>query len=60
MTSAPLSADDLIPVRVGQKSAKPRSTAATSVPGMLAAFHDEWDALMLETHELRKDLHAAR
>ena len=27
---------------------------------MLAAFHDEWDALMLETHELRKDLHAAR
>ena len=60
MTSAPLSADDLIPVRVGQKSAKPRSTAATSVPGLLAAFHDEWDALMLETHELRKDLHAAR
>ena len=27
---------------------------------MLAAFHDEWDALVLETHELRKDLHAAR
>lgn len=59
VTSAPLSADDLIAVRVGP-GAKPRSTAATSVPGMLAAFHDEWDALMLETHELRKDLHAAR
>ena len=54
-----MSADDLVAVRVGP-GAKPRSTAATSVPGMLAAFHDEWDALMLETHELRKDLHAAR
>ena len=36
---------------------KPRTAAATSVPGLLALFHDEWDALMLETAELRAALH---
>jgi hypothetical protein len=36
------------------------TAAATSVPGMLATFHNEWDALMLETNELRKDLHGTR
>ena len=27
---------------------------------MLATFHNEWDALMLETHQLKKDLHSVR
>ena len=31
-----------------------------SIPGMLATFHNEWDALMLETHDLKKDLNSVR
>ena len=31
-----------------------------SVPGLLSAFHNEWDALMLETYSLRKELQTTR
>lgn len=51
--------DDLLPIKAN-KVVKPKPASATSVPGMLATFHNEWDALMLETNELRKDLHATR
>ena len=37
---------------------KPRSSGATSVPGLLSLFHNEWDALMLETATLREALDA--
>jgi pre-mRNA-processing factor 19 len=37
---------------------KPRSNAATSIPGLLSIFHNEWDALMLETATLRESLDA--
>jgi len=33
---------------------------ATSVPGLLALFQNEWDALMLETHTLKEHLAATR
>mmetsp|Transcript_14412 Transcript_14412/g.35160 ORF Transcript_14412/g.35160 Transcript_14412/m.35160 type:complete len:503 (-) Transcript_14412:916-2424(-) len=59
VTSTPLTLDDLMPVKAN-KAVKPKPASATSVPGMLATFHNEWDALMLETNELRKDLHANR
>ncbi len=39
---------------------KPRTTPATSIPGLLGLFHDEWDALMLETHTLRQSLNSVR
>ena len=39
---------------------RPRPTAATSVPGLLALFQNEWDALMLETHTLKEHLAATR
>ena len=32
--------------------------AATSIPGLLSLFHNEWDALMLETATLRESLDA--
>lgn len=51
--------DDLLPIKAN-KAVKPKPASATSIPGMLATFHNEWDALMLETNELRKDLHATR
>ena len=59
MTRSPLSVEDLVEVQVSG-AVKPRVAAAASVPGLLQQFHDEWDALMLETHTLRKDLHASR
>jgi pre-mRNA-processing factor 19 len=54
-----LALDDLLPLKAS-KTAKPRPSPATSVPGLLGLFHDEWDALMLETHTLRQSLHTVR
>jgi len=54
-----LTLDDLIPLKVN-KSIKPRPTAATSVPGMLQLFQNEWDALMLETFDLKQQLDSVR
>ena len=51
--------EDLLPVK-SSTTVKPRTTAAASIPGLLSIFHNEWDALMLETHELRVDLHGTR
>lgn len=39
---------------------KPRPSPANSVPGLIGLFRDEWDALALETHQLRASLHSAR
>jgi pre-mRNA-processing factor 19 len=54
-----LSQDDLLPLNTN-KTIKPRSSTATSIPGLLGLFHDEWDALMLEHHTLRQNLHTVR
>eukprot|EP00882_Tetradesmus_deserticola_P005719 GHRQ01006021.1.p1 GENE.GHRQ01006021.1~~GHRQ01006021.1.p1 ORF type:complete len:526 (+),score=265.32 GHRQ01006021.1:450-2027(+) len=59
ITGAELSEDDLLPLATN-KTIKPRSSAATSIPGLLGLFHDEWDALMLEHHTLRQNLHTVR
>lgn len=56
ITGAELTEEDLLPVATN-KTIKPRSSAATSIPGLLGLFHDEWDALMLEHHTLRQNLH---
>lgn len=54
-----LTQEDLLPLNTN-KTIKPRSSAATSIPGLLGLFHDEWDALMLEHHTLRQNLHTVR
>jgi pre-mRNA-processing factor 19 len=59
VTKESLSVDDLIAVQP-QKWVNPRPEATMSVPGLLSAFHNEWDALMLETHALRKELQTTR
>ena len=59
VTKESLSVDDLIEVKP-QKWVNPRPEATMSVPGLLRAFHDEWDALMLETHTLRNELQTTR
>ena len=44
----------------GNKAVRPRPLAATSIPGMLTLFQDEWDALMLETHQVKTHLDTVR
>jgi len=59
VTNEPLESEDLIPL-AASKAIKPRPTPATSIPGLLMLFQDEWDATVLETHQLRQSLHATR
>lgn len=43
-----------------KRAAAPRPVAATSMPGLLGLLQSEWDALMLETFTLRKELDTTR
>merc|ERR1711907_43128 len=59
VTNEALSTDDLLSVKTSQ-ALKPRPVQATSIPGMLALFQNEWDALMLETYTLKQHLETVR
>jgi len=59
VTGEALATDDLLDLKAN-KTVKPRPSPATSIPGLLGLFQDEWDALMLETHTLRQSLHTVR
>eukprot|EP00939_MAST-03C_sp_MAST-3C-sp1_P004447 g4447.t1 len=59
ITGIDLSEEDLVSLNV-EGATKPRLTTTTSVPGMLALFQNEWDALMLETFTLKKHLDTTR
>jgi len=59
VTGEPLTAADLIPVVAGQ-TPRPRPITATSIPGLLSHFQNEWDAVMLETFTLKQHLDTTR
>ena len=59
VSEEPLTTEDLLPVKTN-KAVKPRPPTATSLPGLLNLMHNEWDALMLETYQLRKTLDSSR
>lgn len=59
VTSEALGEDDLLELTSSQ-GVKPRPTPATSIPGLLSLFQNEWDASMLETHQLRQSLNTVR
>jgi len=44
----------------GPSGAPPRPPTFTSVPAILAALQNEWDALVLETFALRQQYNATR
>lgn len=50
-----LTTDDLVELKTS-RIPKPRPPTLTSIPSLLTAFQNEWDALALETYELRQHL----
>lgn len=56
----PLTSLDLISLAVPAEITPPKPPSFSSIPTMLAAFQNEWDALALETYSLRKQLSNAR
>ncbi|KAJ8326406.1 hypothetical protein BDV3_005937 [Batrachochytrium dendrobatidis] len=56
----PLTVDDLISVKSASKVIKPRPPVATSIPTLLLTLQNEWDSVMLETHQLKQHYHSTR
>lgn len=54
-----LSVDDLIDLRTS-RIVKPRPPTLTSIPALLSTFQNEWDALILETYQLKQQLAETR
>lgn len=59
VTGEPLSMEDLLPLKA-TTTARPRPITATSIPGLLSHFQNEWDAVMLETFTLKQHLDSTR
>jgi pre-mRNA-processing factor 19 len=52
--------DDIIVIEMKDPIVTPRLPTTTSVPNMMKLFQSEWDALMLESYSLKKQLHGVR
>lgn len=59
VTGDDLRVEDLLPVK-SNNALQPRAPNATSIPGMIQLFQNEWDAVMLETYTLNKHLETVR
>ncbi|CAG7847404.1 Pre-mRNA-processing factor 19 {ECO:0000305} {ECO:0000250/UniProtKB:Q9UMS4}; AltName: Full=PRP19/PSO4 homolog [Serendipita indica DSM 11827] len=60
ITGGKLETDDIIAIKANPSSAPPRPPNFTSVPAILNALQNEWDALVLETFTLRQQYNATR
>ncbi|KAG8631066.1 hypothetical protein KVT40_000206 [Elsinoe batatas] len=54
-----LTTDDLLDLQQ-PRTVKPRPPTQTSIPALLATFQNEWDALILETYQLKQQLAETR
>jgi hypothetical protein len=59
VTGEDLTVEDLVNLRT-DGIVRPRPPTQTSVPALLATFQSEWDAIALETYELKKQLAQTR
>lgn len=59
MTGEELSTDDLVELKT-PRIVRPRPPTLTSIPSLLSVFQEEWDALALETYQLRQTLQQTR
>ncbi|KAJ3004800.1 hypothetical protein HKX48_001036 [Thoreauomyces humboldtii] len=55
-----LTVDDLLTIKLSNKFIKPRPPAASSIPNLLQTLQNEWDAVMLETYQLKQQYHKSR
>ena len=53
VTDEELTVDDLVELKTA-RIPKPRPPTLTSIPSLLTAFQNEWDALAMETYDLRQ------
>ncbi|KAK3681067.1 hypothetical protein B0T22DRAFT_502547 [Podospora appendiculata] len=58
-TDAELDPEDLLPIKTG-RTVRPRPPNFTSLPSLLKAFQDEWDALVLESYNTKEQLARTR
>lgn len=58
-TGEALTNDDLLALQ-SSRIVRPRPPTLTSIPALLATFQNEWDALALETYNLKEQLARAR
>lgn len=54
-----LTTDDLVELKAA-RTVKPRPPTLTSIPSLLSVFQNEWDALALETYNLKQHLTQTR
>ncbi len=59
-TGQDLQPNDLIEVKTSGKATRPMQSSAMSFPGLLANLQSEWDAIMLENHQVKKALNKTR
>ena len=59
VTDEELSTDDLVDLK-SARVVRPRPPTLTSIPSLLSVFQNEWDALALETYNLRQQLAQTR
>ncbi|KAL9086480.1 MAG: hypothetical protein Q9165_007096 [Trypethelium subeluteriae] len=54
-----LSVDDLVELKTA-RVVRPRPPTLTSIPSLLSVFQNEWDALVLETYQMKQQLAQTR
>ena len=59
VTDQELTVDDLLSVE-SSKTPKPRPAQASSIPGLLSLFQNEWDSLMIESYTMKQHLDTVR
>lgn len=59
MSGEDLTLDDLLPIK-SSRVVRPRPPTLTSIPALLSTFQNEWDALALETYNIREQLARTR
>lgn len=59
VTGEELSIEDLVELKTS-RTVRPRPPTFTSIPSLLSAFQNEWDALAIETYTLRQYLTQTR
>lgn len=59
VTNEELTVEDLVELK-SARIVKPRPPTLTSIPSLLSIFQNEWDALALETYNLRQQLMQTR